>query len=126
MAEGLLERLIPCAFGGGFSVFGGAAFKEVHMFNAIEHFIHPRQRIFLNVVNRVEIELHQTAIADIANIILHFLRLEALNAAHFKSEVDKRVLMGDDRLACLIQVALDIIVPNFRVFLHECVEQLHG
>ena len=94
------------------------------MLNAIEHFIHPGQRVFLNIVNRLEIELGQTAIADIANIIFHFLAFQTFNTAHFKSQIDKGIFMRDHGLAGLIQVFFQLVIPNMRIFLNKGIEQL--
>lgn len=51
------ERFLPCALCTGAAVFRGAGFKEISMFGGIHHFIHPRQRILLDEIDRLQIQL---------------------------------------------------------------------
>jgi len=62
------ERLFPRALRGGLAVFGGAGFEEVGVLGAIQHFIHPWQRIFRHTIDRLQAKLRQATIGNVTDI----------------------------------------------------------
>ena len=50
----LFERFFPAATRRGAGIFCGAIFKEIRVLYTIEHLVHPRQWIAVNMMDRVK------------------------------------------------------------------------
>jgi hypothetical protein len=71
---------------------------------------------FLSCRNRLEVQLLQAAVADIADVIFHFLRRQAFDRALFEREVDELVFETDNRAAAIGDFALQVLIPDILVF----------
>ena len=86
------------------------------MLHRVEDGVEPGERVFLDMVDFIETELHEAAVGDITDIGLDLLRAQALDMTGAEGEVDKGVLMGDDLAAGLVQLLAEFLRPDFRIF----------
>ena len=93
------------------------------MLDAVQHLVHPGQRVLRHGEDRLQAELFQPPVGDEADIGLDLLRLEARDAAHLEGEVDEGVLVPDHRPAGLPQVPAKRIGPHFGIFADEGAEE---
>ena len=94
------------------------------MLDPVEHLFHPRQRVLLDPIDRLQAKLGETAIGDVADIRLHFLAFETFDGPHLERQVDEGILVVEHGFAGDIKLALEILVPDFRVLVDEGAEQL--
>ena len=94
------------------------------MFDGVEDGVEPGERVFLDMVDFIEAELHQAAVGDIADIALDLVRRQPLDIAGAEGEVDKGVLMDDDLAAGRIELLTEFLRPDFRILVNEGLEQL--
>ena len=73
------------------------------MFHAVEHLVHPRQRVLIQPENRLQAELRQPAVCNITDVLLHLGAVQPLDAAKFEGQVDKSVLVLDHIVADKIE-----------------------
>src|SRR5579863_7984293 len=65
-------------------IFDYARLEEVAFLLQVDHLAHPRERVFLVRVQRIETDLLATAVADEAQIALEHRRIEAEHAARHR------------------------------------------
>src|SRR5690606_22089269 len=61
---------VPRALGRGLGIFGGAGLEEVGVFDARQHRLQPRQRVFLDAIDFGQVQLAQAPVGDEADILL--------------------------------------------------------
>jgi hypothetical protein len=98
---------VPVATGGALGIFGGALFEEVRVFHAVEQRGEPGEGVFLDHVDRLEAQLAQAPIGDVADVALDVLGGHAGDGALLEGEVDKGVFEADGFLAAVDNVFLD-------------------
>src|SRR3546814_9559418 len=76
----LLEGLFPRPPRRGLGILGRAVLEEVGVLDAVEDGVQPGQRVLGGAVDRLQAELGEAAVGDVADVGLHLLRLEALDA----------------------------------------------
>src|SRR3546814_9402814 len=59
--------ILPGAAGGGAGVFGRAVLEEVGVLDAVQHVVEPGKRVLVDVEDRLQLELRQAPVGDIAD-----------------------------------------------------------
>ena len=93
------------------------------MLDAIEQRREPRQRVFLNHVDRLETQLSQSPVSDIADVLFDFLGAHAGHGTLFKCQVDERILKPNGFLTYVHNVVAHRLCQAV-AFRAKCVEQL--
>lgn len=93
------------------------------MLDAVEHRGEPGQRVVLDHVDRLEAELAEAPVGDIADIFLDFLGGHAGDRAVAEREVDEGIFQPHGLLAAVDDIVLDRLGQAV-AFLHEGVEHL--
>lgn len=104
-------------------IFDHSRLEEVAFLLQVDHFAHPRERVFLVRVQRIETDLLATAVADEAQIALEHRRVEAEHPARHR--VFRVTIFEFDRLLeDLADVRAELSRPELRVFEFDLVDQV--
>ena len=82
---------MPVAACRALGIFCRALFEEVRVLNTVQDFSQPRDRVLGDAENRLQLQLSQTPIGDVANVLLDVVRGHALNRAHFEGKLNELV-----------------------------------
>src|SRR5438128_5170900 len=86
----LAERLVPAAARRRLGIFGRAVLEEIGVLDGVQHLVHPRQRIArVAAVDRLQAELLEAAVGNVADVAFDVGRRHALDAAELEGEVDE-------------------------------------
>jgi hypothetical protein len=98
--------VVPVAAGGGFGIFGAAGFEEVGVLDAVQQRLQPRQRVLVHHVQRLEAELLQPPVGDVADVFFDVLGGHAAHRAHFERQIDEGVFQPHDVVAIVHDIVL--------------------
>ena len=93
------------------------------MFDRVQHLIQPRQRIADDVKQRIQTQLHQPPVGDVADVLLDLPGGQSLNRTLLEREIDERVLVLNDRGAGQIEFSFEVLIPDFGILPDEGPEQ---
>ena len=97
------------------------------MLNPVQDPIQPRQRVVFHAEVRTKAKRDQSAVSHIANVLLHFLLGQSLDATLGKRKINEVVFKFDHLTSNIVDVLLEPIVHHFRVLTDKLTEELnHG
>src|SRR3546814_3231618 len=85
-----VPHLVPVPPRRSLAVFRCAGFEEIGVLNTVQKRREPRQRVFVNHVDRRETKLAQTPGSEVADVFLDLFRGHAGDRAMLKGEIEDR------------------------------------
>src|SRR3546814_22227 len=117
-----VPHLVPVPPCRSLAVFRCAGFEEIGVLNTVQQRREPRQRVFVDHVDRLETKLAQTPVSDVADVFLDLFRGHAGDWAMFEGEIDERIFQAHRLVTAIENIIADR--PGQAVpFLHKCMEK---